>query len=127
LRIEVHHFIHHAPDEGVASALREIKALLAGLTAAEKRDTMKIDELKAKLTADAEALRAAVERSTTLEQGSRTLLEGLNAQLLALREQIGNPDVPVEETLAAIDAQIAANQAIQDKLAADLVANTPQA
>ena len=127
MRIDVHHFIHHAPDDRVASALQEIKAQLAALTASENSEIMKIDELKTKLSADAESLRAAVERSNTLEQGSKTLLEGLNAQLVALREQIANPDVPVEATLAAIDAQIEANSAIQDRLAADLVANTPQA
>lgn len=123
-------------DPAVTSALTTIAAQLADLAAKVGALSMTLDELKAKLQADNDALVAAVSRATTIEQSVETLLNGQAAQIAGLRQQVKDLQAQVaagatvdatafQPLLDSIDAQLAAGSAVSDKLAAAVTANTP--
>jgi predicted transcriptional regulator len=128
MKIEIHHYLHWAADDRVIALLTQVLTRVDAIASGERQISMNIADLKAKLQAEADALTAAVSRATTIEQSVETLLNGQAAQLAALRQQLADAakaaDIPAETFLAAIDATIAASQAVSDKLAAAVVANT---
>lgn len=123
-------------DPAVTSALEKINAQLADLMAKVGVNTMTLDELKAKLQADNDALVAAVSRATTIEQSVEALLNGQSAQIAGLRQQVKDlqdqvaagatiDSTALQPILDSIDAQLAASSSVSDKLAAAVTANTP--
>ena len=75
--------------------------------------------MHAQIQASLDAQAVEITRQQTLEQQTKTLLEGLNAQIAAG----SNP----AEIVAAIDGKTATIKATNDASAADIVANTPPA
>lgn len=84
-------------------------------------------ELKAK----ADALQASVNGETDLTQSVKTLLEGLNARISALQQQLqdaianGASPAELQAVVDEMSAVIAANEANKAALAAAVIANTP--
>lgn len=69
-------------------------------------------------------LNAATTQQTTIEKSIETLLNGLSAVILGLKQQPGNDDPAVA---AAIDAAAAIVKHNNDAITAAIVANTPAA
>ena len=116
----------------ILAALAKVQSTVDQLVAQGGTTRMTLDDLKAKLQADNDALVAAVTRATTVEQSVETLLNGQAAQLAALRQQVtdlqntaGIDDATIQPILDSIDAQIAAGGSVSDKLTAAVTANTP--
>jgi uncharacterized protein YdcH (DUF465 family) len=132
LRIEVHHFHHSVPDDSVTAALKTITTQLATLLAKGDSLNMKIDDFKTQVQAANDKLATEVASFTTVEQSVETLVNGLNAQLVALKDELAKAlasggTVDGETVIAALNAQVDANQAALDKLKAAVVAGTPAA
>ena len=103
IKVDVYH--HFAEEDPYAKKLDNILALLKSVQKEEQHMSQELDDLK-----------AAVAENTALDQSAIDLINGLAAQILALK------DDPV--ALAALSAEIKAKSAA---LAAAIQANTPSA
>ncbi len=95
------------------SKRRKLDVILGKLTYVEHLLLIQLEAIKA-MTAQLEALKVQVERCTTVTQSAVTLLNGLSAQIMALK------DDPV--ALADLATKL---QSDVDGLAASVSANTP--
>jgi peptidoglycan hydrolase CwlO-like protein len=102
MRIDMHHYIHLDGDEG---RLSRIEDLLTTLVAGSTTMSAQLDTLKSEVTENTAVIASAV-----------ALIEGLSAQILALK------DDPV--ALAALAAELDTSS---NALAAAVAANTPAA
>jgi hypothetical protein len=82
--------------------------------------SQQVTTMDAATQAALDALSAEVARETTIEASVKTLLEGLAAQIEALKNTQTDPAV-----IAAIQAAADLVKANNDKFAADVTANTP--
>ena len=104
ISINLHHYIHFTDDE-VRAKLDAIQALLVVMQG--KEDTM---------SAELDALTVQVAANIQVEQSAITLIQGIAAQLTALKN---DP--------AAITALADSLKSSADNLAAAITANTPAA
>jgi uncharacterized membrane protein YheB (UPF0754 family) len=120
LEIELHVHLHDSPpDERVLRGLEKLSTQIAAMAAKElvmnKDVQTKLDDLTSKVAAE-----------TSVTQSVKTLLEGLSAQIAALKDQVAAGGDPTE-ILAALDT-IGATLATNNQALADAVtANTPAA
>ena len=96
---------------------KDVSQLIAAVTALSG----KVDRMDTQVQAALDKLSVEVNRQTDIETSVKTLLEGLAAQIAALK--VGQTDPAV---IAALDAAAELVRSNNDKLAADVVANTPQ-
>lgn len=82
--------------------------------------------MNAAMQAKFDELKVKVEAETSVVQSAKTLMDGLSAQIAALKDQLANGGDPSAVT-AALDELGAAIDAGKQALADAVVANTPQA
>jgi hypothetical protein len=106
MRIDIHHYIHHAEEE---SRLARIEALLTTLITQGDSQMATMQEAMAALTAE-------VTRNTSVDQSAVVLLNGLADQIAELL---------AAQDVAGLEALVATLRADTDGLAAAVTANTP--
>lgn len=122
---------HYHSGDGANRKLDDILARLKGIQQQETDQMKTVEQFKAEMEAANTALSAEVAENQDLEQSIKTALDGQTAQLAALRKQIedliagGGDATALQPVLDALNAQIALQTATNDKLRADILANTP--
>lgn len=109
-------------DRRYADNLELICKILEQLLGQIKLLEKKVDKMDATTQASVDKLNAAVAQETTIEQSVETLLIGLSAMILQLKQGQTDPAV-----IAAIDAAAAIVTSNNDKATAAITANTPVA
>ena len=110
-RQEFHVYLHVEPasvTQPLDPILTQLRALVAQVTSMDTATQQKLD-----------ALSLAVAKGTSIEQSVKTLLEGLSAQIAALKTGVSDPAV-----LAALDQATSLLEANTARFAADVAANT---
>jgi hypothetical protein len=103
---------------GTAAASPQLDQILQRLTTLSTQEQTMADDLKAKI----DDLTTKVQAEATVEASAVTLLNGLSAEIAALKNTTTDP-----ATLAAIDALATSVSAQTSDLAAAVTANTPAA
>jgi|SRR5882757_4866039 len=116
MELTIHVYLHPGPlgssaDQKLDAIFRAVAALAAKETSMNADVSAKLDDLRQKVAAE-----------TAVNQGAVTLLNGLSAQIAALRSTTTDPTV-----LAAIDDLAAGVSQQTADLAAAVIANTPAA
>jgi excinuclease UvrABC nuclease subunit len=109
-----------------AQQLEQILARLQSLQRQEHREMTQLTDIQAKLV----TLRADVEGETDVVTSVKTLLEGQNALLVSLRQQLAdaianNDPVALQAVLDAIDTITVTNATNKQATVDAVVANTP--
>lgn len=106
--MDIHHYFHGIDSARVTQMLDEVLTRLG-----------RVASMNAETQAKLDALSAEVAKQTTIEQSVATLLNGLSAQIAALKNGVTDP--AVIKALDDATAIVAANNA---KFVADVTANT---
>lgn len=119
----------HGLAGGVDHKLDTILTRLDAMKRQEHIEMATIQEVKAKQA----ELRASIESETDIVTSVKTLLEGQNAQLAALKQQLadaiagGGNSAALQEVLDGMTAMLATNEADKQATVDAVVANTPAA
>jgi hypothetical protein len=103
---------------GTAAASPQLDQILQRLTTLSTQEQTMADDLKAKI----DDLTTKVQAESTVTASAITLLNGLSAEIAALKNSTTDP-----ATLAAIDALASSVSSQTSDLAAAVTANTPAA
>lgn len=127
MKIEVHHYIHCCESD--KSKLNSIETKINLLIKNQKTEMTKLSDIQAKN----DALVAAVAAEDTVIDSAVVLIEGNQATLVDLKQQLadaiangGTPEA-LQALSDSMDATIADTAAKKDALAAAVAAGTPAA
>ena len=118
----------HGAAGSVTQKLEEIITRLKAIKATEKIAMANVKDVQGKL----DSLKSDVENETTVVASVKTLVEGQNALLASLRQQLAdaiaaNDPAAMQAVVDSIDAIQATNAKNAQDLADAVVANTPAA
>jgi cell division septum initiation protein DivIVA len=109
--------LHGTTDAAVLQHLEAIKQTLQTLVS-------EVSHMNAQVQAKIDELRVKVEAETSVVQSAKTLLDGLSAQIAALKDAAAGADPAVLDAITALETTVDSNK---QALADAVTANTPAA